>query len=88
MKAPKPGSTTPLAKASQYACTGTIASIPNTSGSSSRQLRDSASRPGRREAIASPSAIPEIMNSSGIRHRLSAIIGHCSHPAWWALLTW
>ncbi|MNN93328.1 hypothetical protein D3C81_2117520 [compost metagenome] len=36
----------------------------------------------------SPSAMPEIMNSNGMRQRLSTSIGHCSQSDMWLLLMW
>jgi len=55
--------------------------MANTSGSSRRQLRVVAKRKRLPSIPVSPMATPEIMNSSGIRQRFSAIIGHCSHSA-------
>ncbi|MNR66389.1 hypothetical protein D3C85_1898490 [compost metagenome] len=61
--------------------------MPNSSGSNRRQLRSSAVRDSAVGRI-SPSAMPEIMNSNGMRQRLSTSIGHCSQSDMWLLLMW
>ncbi len=62
--------------------------MPNSKGGSNRPQRRSAKRQGAACGCDNPIAMPEIMNSNGIRHRLSTIIGHCNHSAVCTLLRW
>ncbi len=62
--------------------------MPNSNGGSNRPQRRNAKRHGVACGRDKPIAMPEIMNSNGIRQRLSTIIGHCNHSAVCTLLRW